>query len=177
MAPIVSFTAEEIWSYMPDREQRPASVFRSQMPEPDRARLNHELSDKWERIFRERSEVLKALEEARNKGIVGHSLDAKVQFFRDGANHASPLLDLMAADRAKMQDVLIVSQAESGQGEPDALVSAYAAELLGSTIAVSKADGAKCERCWKYDTAIGTDPNYPTVCPRCAQVLAAGVSA
>src|SRR6185436_8567128 len=89
MAPIVSFTAEEIWSYMPDREQRPASVFRSQMPEPDRARLNNELSDKWERIFRERSEVLKALEEARNKGIVGHSLDAKVQFFRDGANHAS----------------------------------------------------------------------------------------
>jgi isoleucyl-tRNA synthetase len=83
MAPILSFTAEEIWSYLPDKERRPGSVFLSPIPEPDASLVDYKLAEKWDRLFKERSEVLKALEEARNLGIIGHSLDAKVSLYRN----------------------------------------------------------------------------------------------
>ena len=85
MAPILSFTAEEIWNYMPDKERRAGSVFLSRIPEPDASLGDPQLADKWDRIFRERSEVLKALEQARAAGIIGHSLDAKVSFESPGS--------------------------------------------------------------------------------------------
>ena len=202
MAPIVSFTAEEVWGQMPDKDRRPSSVFLSHIPKPDPTYLDGAINEKWERIFRERSEVLKALEEARNKGIIGHSLDAKVQFFSRGDNHRSAFFDLMKSDRAKLQDVLIVSQSEEGQGQPgflddlkdakaqgqqglsamgrladDSQVCTYDAGLLDSIIAVTKAEGGKCQRCWKYDPEVGKDSTHPDVCPRCAQVLNRGDSA
>ena len=83
-APILSFTAEEIWNYLPDRAQRPKSVFLSHLPETDTNVADAEFGEKWERIFRERGEVLKALEQARSAGIIGHSLDAKVVFANNG---------------------------------------------------------------------------------------------
>ena len=83
-APILSFTAEEIWNYLPDKAERPKSVFLSQLPEADTEFVDAELGERWERIFRERGEVLKALEQARSAGIIGHSLDAKVVFVKHG---------------------------------------------------------------------------------------------
>lgn len=162
MAPIVSFTAEEVWGYMPDKEKRAASIFLSSMPKPEGAFLNDALSEKWDRIFRERSEVLKALEQARTGGVIGHSLDAKVIFqTQDGA---SSLATMLGTEAQKLADVLIISQA----------AGAEAASQMNYQ--VEKAEGAKCERCWKYDVNVGKDPSHPTVCPRCAQVLDHGAS-
>src|SRR4030095_8707290 len=73
MAPILSFTAEEIWGYLPDKDRRPKSVFMSSIPQPDASLVDAQLADKWDRILRERGEVLKALEQARAAGIIGHS--------------------------------------------------------------------------------------------------------
>ena len=56
-------------------------------------------------------------------------------------------------------------------------VSWYQTELLNCQIAVSKAEGLKCERCWKYDTEVGSDASHPTVCARCAAVLNSGAAA
>ncbi|HKY08864.1 MAG TPA: isoleucine--tRNA ligase [Candidatus Binatia bacterium] len=176
MAPIVSFTAEEIWGYMPDQESRPPSVFLSLMPEPDSSFADAELAEKWDRIFRERGEVLKALEQARTAGIIGHSLDAKTTFAPRNGDRGSILMELSKNDRSRLQDLLIVSQvgaifnaADSGSG--------YDSELLQCRIVVSKAEGAKCERCWKYDPDVGKDSLHPTVCRRCASVLRAGAAA
>jgi isoleucyl-tRNA synthetase len=178
-APILSFTAEEIWQYLPDRASRPASVFLSQMPSPEPGFTDGALAEKWDRLLRERGEVLKALEQARTSGIIGHSLDAKV-VFENHNGQGSLLPSLVQADRARLQDLLIVSQAaESTEAAAPAggAESSYDAALLNCLVRVSKADGVKCERCWKYDVQVGADPNHPTACARCAAVLNAGASA
>jgi isoleucyl-tRNA synthetase len=201
MAPILSFTAEEIWTYMPDNDRRPPSVFLSRMPEPDSSFADARLAEKWDRIFRERGEVLKALEQARNAGIIGHSLDAKVVLHKQNGSQ-SPLLGMAVNNQKKLEDLLIVSQAEMGSDVApflDQLVTArnagnrgahsiidlpdgrkivsFDAELLNSFVSVLRAEGAKCERCWKYDPEVGKDDNHPNVCSRCAAVLGAGTAA
>ena len=177
MAPLVSFTAEEIWGYIPNKDRRPTSVFLSRMPEPDASLMDSQLAEKWERIFRERSEVLKALEQARTGGIIGHSLDAKVIFAPRNGDQASSLTELVKADRTRLQDLLIVSQVnEAASSSLDRGLS-YESDLLNCRISVNKADGAKCVRCWKYDTRVGEDEKHPTVCARCATVLNAGAGA
>ena len=178
MAPILSFTAEEIWNYLPDKEQRPRSVFLSRIPTPDTSLIDQRLADKWDRIFKERSEVLKALEQARSAGIIGHSLDAKVVFEPRNGDQSSILRQLVENDQIRLQDLLIVSQANIAPASGSAAeVSAYDATLLNCWIVVNKADGAKCERCWKYDTEVGKDPMHPSVCGRCTKVLRAGAAA
>lgn len=176
MAPLVSFTAEEIWGYMPDKDRRPATVFLSTMPEPDSIFTDTQLAERWDRIFRERSEVLKALEQARSAGIIGHSLDARAEFQPRNGDRNSVLMELVESDRARVQDLLIVSQATSTPQAADR-AAIYESEVLQCRILVSKAEGAKCERCWKYDVDVGKDVDHPTVCPRCAGVLKDGVSA
>jgi isoleucyl-tRNA synthetase len=201
MAPILSFTAEEIWTYMPDKDRRLASVFLSRMPEPDPASIDQQLADKWDRIFRERSEVLKALELARAGGLIGHSLDAEVVVFSE-TFHVASMLRKLAGDVGKLEDVLIVSQFSSQSEIPHWLwqledarrsghegMSAqvhdqggrlgwgYYSKLLDSIIVVFRAKGAKCERCWKYDPEIGKDQHHPSLCPRCAAVLSTGTAA
>jgi isoleucyl-tRNA synthetase len=173
MAPILSFTAEEIWAYLPDHERRANSVFLSSMPAPNEAFVDHRLAEKWDRLFKERGEVLKALEEARSRGIIGHSLDAAVTLSADGARPGVLLYEFVRSDRERAQDALIVSRAElgtRGNAPPPSAVCTYASELLG-TVIVSKAQGGKCERCWKYDEAVGTNRDHPDVCSRCAAVL------
>jgi isoleucyl-tRNA synthetase len=180
MAPILSFTAEEIWTYMPDRKRRPASVFLSHFPEPETSLADDKLAEKWDRIFRERAEVLKALEQARVAGIIGHSLDAKVVFGSNDGGPRSALREIYQADPNRLRDVLIVSQANVSSAADTASkddACSYHGDLLNCLVTVSKADGAKCERCWKYDLEVGKDPNHPTICGRCAVVLNAGDSA
>jgi len=180
MAPILSFTAEEIWNYMPDKERRAGSVFLSRIPKPDASLGDPQLADKWDRIFRERSEVLKALEQARAAGIIGHSLDAKVSFESRNGDRNSILTGLVLDDRNRLQDLLIVSQADilgDSLGAAGVEASVYEAGQLNCRILVRKADGAKCTRCWKYDPAVGKDQTHPTVCARCASVLNAGEAA
>ena len=179
MAPILSFTAEEVWQFLPDKGRRPTSVFLSQIPQPDRELNELQLAEKWDRIFRERSEVLKALELARAAGIIGHSLDAKIVFEPSNGDQSSILKGLIDQDKTRLQDLLIVSQAASAgaAGTAAANGTAYEATLMGCRIAVTKAEGAKCERCWKYDTRVGADASHPTLCARCAAVLKAGASA
>jgi isoleucyl-tRNA synthetase len=148
------------------------------MPNPEIGFADGALAEKWERLLRERSEVLKALEQARTSGIIGHSLDAKV-VFENRNGQGSFLPRLVQADRTRLQDLLIVSQAaESTESAARASgeESSYDAALLNCLVKVSKADGAKCERCWKYDVQVGEDQIHPTVCARCAAVLNAGAS-
>jgi isoleucyl-tRNA synthetase len=202
MAPILSFTAEEIWSYMPDKQRRPNSVFLSQIPEPDDAAIDPELAEKWDRIFKERGEVLKALEEARNLGIIGHSLDAKVslypQLYKSGAAFWKDGGGIDARDILIVSRLDLTGAEDPGDTSSESLRSLeggsqpfgpsdesgvrnrairYGSPLFGGPVVITRAEGAKCERCWKYDTDVGADPAHPTVCPRCAAVLNSGVSA
>jgi isoleucyl-tRNA synthetase len=202
MAPVLSFTAEEIWGYLPDRERRPGSVFLSSIPAPDEAWIDNKLADKWDRLFKERGEILKALEFARSDGVIGHSLDAEVILFRKPERLPSEIEQLLENDERKAKDALIVSQFVTSIGETPQFLweleelrrtdmegvsvpidqngrggRGYYSKPLDMIIAVFKAVVGKCERCWKYDESVGKTPDHPDVCSRCAAVLGSRAAA
>ena len=196
MAPILSFTAEEIWQHMPAKEGAAQNVFMSEIPAPKQTLLDPQVADRWDRLLKERSEILKALEAARNGGIIGHPLDAKVVLHGAKADGDSALHDLIGRCNQLAADVLIVSQVQASAEKPSYLeqsidarnagnrgaymlsdlpeggkVCVYDSEPLDSFVAVFAAAGEKCQRCWKYDIEV-KPPLH--VCPRCARVLRAG---
>ena len=192
MAPVLSFTATEIWRHMPKKSGSATSIFMSRMPAPEKDLADEKLAQRWEQIFKERSEALKALEEARSRNIIGHSLDAKVIFH---VTHGAPLpalAELFQSDRQKAADILIVSQGAVIPAGADSPFSSamqrasdvqtldgrllYKSQLLNCSIEVGKAEGEKCERCWKYSEDVGKNPAHPTVCARCARVLTGAAS-
>jgi isoleucyl-tRNA synthetase len=180
MAPVLSFSAEEIWQYLPDHESRLDSIFLSTIPAPNNALIDNKLAEKWDRLFKERGEVLKAMEDARSKGVIGHSLDAAVTLAANTAAPIAVLYELVRSEKERAQDILIVSRAGiavNGSAEIEGELCTYDSELLGGTITISKARGVKCQRCWKYDAAVGTHPAHPEVCSRCAAVLGRGAAA
>jgi isoleucyl-tRNA synthetase len=162
MAPILSFTSDEIWSHLP-RAERPASVllagFPTDLPRDDK------LAEQWERLLEVRAAVTKALEEARQSGQIGHSLDARVRL---GATDG--LRALLERVVHELPALLIVSQI----GLSDDLGPDTASPLLSDLrIVVERARGGKCERCWNYSEVVGSDATHPGLCERCLPVVAA----
>ncbi|MDG5469698.1 isoleucine--tRNA ligase [Deltaproteobacteria bacterium IMCC39524] len=162
MAPVLSFTAEEIWEFIPG--EREESVHLAEFPSFEDSLIDNALEEKYERILAVRSDVAKVLELARAEKIIGHSLDARVELAADGA-----LADLLKQESAQLACLLIVSQVEV----TDSLENATTGENLpGLKIRVSKADGEKCSRCWNYATTVGDHDDHPEICHRCLQALA-----
>jgi isoleucyl-tRNA synthetase len=167
MAPILSFTAEEIWSYMPAGPGRTPSVHLTDFPAPDPDLRDARLAADWERLLEVRAAVTKTLEGLRQEGRIGHSLEARVRLAATGA-----LGELLAARRALLAEILIVSQVEL---EPPGALGAPST-LAGLEITAERAHGEKCARCWIYRLDVGSDRRMPTLCGRCAAVVAsAGV--
>ena len=162
IAPVLSFTAEEIWGFLPgEREQ---SVHLAGFPRFETRLLDAELEARYERLLAVRSDVSKALELARNEKRIGHSLDARVLIEApEGAWR-----DLLAAYRDELATLFIVSQVELAEDLSDAVAGE---EVEGLKVRVEKAQGEKCERCWNYATTVGESDEHPTVCHRCREAL------
>ncbi len=163
MAPILSFTAEEIWSCMPAVAGRPASVLLGDFPQPDPAFVDGRLAADWERLLEVRAAVTKTIEGLRQTGVVGHSLEARVALAA-----AEPLATLLNARRERLAEIFIVSAvdlrpAEEANGE---------SPIAGLRVSAERATGEKCARCWTWRSDVGSDARVPTVCGRCARVLA-----
>jgi isoleucyl-tRNA synthetase len=165
MAPVLVFTAEEVWTHMPGTDARPPSVHLTQLPEVDEAFLDDELAERWESILLLRGEVSKALEEARTQKIIGHALDAGVTLSIPEA-----LRVVIQPNADELRTVFIVSKVEIlGEGS---LSNAYeSTKIPGLGIRVDPAPGEKCERCWIYDPSVGMDEQHKTICSRCLGVL------
>ena len=166
IAPILSFTAEEIWENLPVETRDEESVFLVDWYENNDEYLNPELDEKWQQIIKLRKEVNKKLEKARqgeNK-IIGNSLDAKVSLF----SKDSSLQEFMKSDISLLETVFIVSKVEIAESTDENFTKAE--EVEGLEIKITRAEGEKCERCWKYDN-LGVDAEHPTLCPRCTEVL------
>ncbi|MBQ1339502.1 MAG: class I tRNA ligase family protein, partial [Ruminococcus sp.] len=156
-APIISFTAEEIWQFMPhSADDDTESVFLNQMPEKSGIAFDAEFTDKWSFIYSTREAVNKVLEEARNAKTIGKSLEAKIIIKSSDADS-----DRYSALAEQFKDILIVSGVE---------VEKSGAE---TSFEVAKADGEKCERCWCYSKYVGTNHDHPTLCERCAIAIEA----
>jgi isoleucyl-tRNA synthetase len=172
IAPILSFTAEEVWSYLPGRPAGAPSVHLASLPEA--ASLVSELSpsqmerlNNWDRLLAVRDEVLKALETARRDKSIGQSLEAKVDLSAEGKE-----AELLQEYLPMLPMLFIVSQVQLSKEEVNPLakpeIEVPGSYRTGVRIAVRRADGEKCERCWNYSTRLGEDPEFPTLCERCA---------
>ncbi len=164
-APIISFTAEEIWGFMPhSANDDTQSVFLNQMPEKSGIESSVYFENKWSFIERVRETVNKALENARNAKIIGKSLEAKVIIHC----HENQV-DIFEKDKQDLTTALIVSEVVF-VGDRDA----KDVEINGITVSnieVVKAEGEKCERCWCYSKYVGTNHEHPTLCQRCVTAV------
>jgi isoleucyl-tRNA synthetase len=156
MAPVLSFTAEEIWKHLPADSEREESVHMSGFPRVNEAYLNDDLADKWERILQVRDQVSKALEEARIGKVIGHPLDAKV-----GIEASPDMMILLESLSEELKAVFIVSQVSLKKNP----------SIKGIEVKVEKAGGSKCERCWNYDVYVGKDKSHPSLCKRCLAAI------
>jgi isoleucyl-tRNA synthetase len=160
LAPILTFTSEEVWTNMKHSAGEPESVHLALLPEPKE--LTAGLSDaqrertaNWHRLMEVRSQVLKSLELARQEKFIGAPLEAHVHIAANGDVY--PLLSEYAKD---LPGLFIVSQVDLENRSGDAL-----------SVKIDRAEGTKCERCWKYTTDVGTAPAYPTICAPCAEAI------
>ena len=161
LAPIMSFTAEEAWSFLPGAPS--SSVFLAGLPEATR-RMPAELGERYERLFSVRSAVQKQLEAARRDKVIGASLEAKVLLHPEEADR-----EFLARHLAELPGLFIVSQVELLQEATAGMHRADGTsqhEALG--IEVRPADGAKCPRCWTY--AVEVAAGAP-VCNKCQLAL------
>ena len=149
LAPILVFTADEIWENLPARDVQ--SVHIAEFPRAGKQSHNDLLAT-WDRLFGIRDVVLRTLEDARVAKEIGSSLEAKVTVTDKG-----DYLKLLRTYENDLRYIFIVSQVEVLEGEPG--------------ITVSRAEGEKCERCWNYSTRVGESEAYPTVCERCVAAL------
>jgi isoleucyl-tRNA synthetase len=177
MAPILTFTAEEVWDHLRAPDKAP-SVHLVDFPDVDRAWLEEGLERTWEVLLRVRGETAKALEQARAAKLIGAGLDARVTLYV-----ADPALQrgLGQAGDAVLRDLLIVSQVGQVTGTPPVglatgpdLVVLRETALSGLAVEVRHADGQKCARCWTWSLAVGQDAEHPALCERCLPIIRAG---
>ncbi len=162
LTPILAFTADEIWQSMPhDKSRNAESPLFNEIPQPDFIEADADFIAKWERIHSVRYDVQKALELARNEKIIGKPLEAKVELFADGE-----LYDFLKSVEADLPEIFITSAVTVSNGEGE-----VKGDVEGLSVTVSKADGEKCERCWKFSSTVGQDATHPTLCAHCASVM------
>ena len=152
VAPLMSFTAEEVWTHTPKPPSAPESVHMALFPALDEldSALSAEQLAAWDALMQVREPVLKALEEARTAKLIGAPLEARLRI--SVGEH-----QVLESHAANLPALFIVSQVILEPGE--------------FKVTVEKAGGTKCERCWKYSTAVGQDAKYPTVCDSCSEAL------
>lgn len=166
VSPVLVFTAEEVWEYMPKMAGAEESIHLESWPEAHPEHYNAELAAKWEKLLAIRSELTKFLEVARREKTIGHSLDAKITIYADG-----DLYQALKAMEEKLSTFLIVSEVELVEGVENAPETAQKAEEMALAGVVVASEYEKCERCWIHRDSVGQDSEHPTICARCAAAL------
>ncbi|MBS7299054.1 MAG: isoleucine--tRNA ligase [Eubacteriales bacterium] len=162
LAPVIVFTAEEIWKFMPhyDSDDK-ASVMFSEIPKADAKYNDEALAEKWDKIIAVRNDVNKALEPMRNAKVIGKSLDAEVVVYADG-----DLAELLKSMAAELAEIFITSKAVVGEAAP---ADAFAGEVVKVTAEASKHE--KCGRCWVHSETVGTIEGFDGICADCVRKL------
>lgn len=160
IAPVLAFTADEIWQHLPEHAREQPSVHLTTWdPAPQPTAEEAAFMERWERVLAVRREVTKALEEARVSKLIGASTEAALRL-RPTPEDAEALAGFSPAELSEM---FIVSAV---------VVEEPAAGRSATAVTVEPAPGQKCERCWRYDVSVGQVDEHPTLCRRCADVVA-----
>ncbi len=157
-APVLSFTADEVWQYIPGEKMETIHL----IPFPKPEFIDDKLEGKWSKLLLIRDEILKALERARKDKFIGSSLEAGIRIYAEGETK-----DFIQENLELLKMATIVSHVESVNESPKGNNLFESTDIPGLVIQVQNAPGEKCERCWTYRTTVGIDPNYPTLCDRC----------
>jgi len=166
MAPLLPFTAEEVWAHMPNGSGRAPSVHLTSLPEANSKWENEDLARCWEKILDVRAEVTKALEEARAVKQIGHPLDAAVTISLKADDY-----NALLPYAGELRSIFIVSNVSLLKDEK--IDGGYESENVeGLHIGIGSAPGEKCERCWVHEPTVGTDSEHPSICERCQKALA-----
>ena len=162
MAPVLSFTADEVWASLNDGKKS-QSVFLSDFPKAEDRYIDDGLEARWDKLLAVRGEAAKVLEGLRKDKKIGHSLDASVTLYAEPGLH-----ELLGRYRDDLPFIFIVSFAELAK-ESEAPADAFTSDTIkGLKITAAQAKGEKCGRCWMYSTTIGTVKEHPQICGRCA---------
>lgn len=161
LTPILPHTMEEIWGFLKEDEDY---VQLANMPKVENYANRDELLENWAKFMKLRDDVLKALEDARNKKLIGKSFEAAVTIYPDKETKA--MLDELDAD---FREILIVSKLTIS----DDPVPADAEQLANAAVVVKHAEGEVCPRCRMIRTDIGADSKLPVLCGRCAEIVEA----
>jgi isoleucyl-tRNA synthetase len=164
MGPVLSFTAAEVWPFLPTDANREENVFVARFPALKDEYLDEELNTTWGKLQEIRTEITKVLEVARREKRIGHSLEAQVSVTVTGE------LEKFLADKwDTLATICIVSSMKKVVGAgSDAVTSELYPEM---SIDVRAADTQKCERCWMRSETVGQDVNHPQICGRCSTVM------
>jgi isoleucyl-tRNA synthetase len=165
MAPILSFTADEVWSCLPADDKEAESIHLTQFPVFDPPLVDEAMDQRWKTLLDLRGEVTKALEQARRLQVIGHPLDARVILHLPDSliSSISPYAEFLST-------LFIVSQVELTH-ETESPKGFASSEFPGLSIEIDKAFGEKCERCWNFRTEVGRFSDHPTLCSRCHQAI------
>jgi isoleucyl-tRNA synthetase len=165
LAPILTFTCEEVWQHLPKMQDRQDSVHLALFPKAEDlfgrgviAEASPQQQQDWITLLAVREQVMKALEAERNSKRIGKSLEAQLSIVS-----ADPVYSVLERHADQLRYLFIVSAVT--------LARTHGNGASAVQIEVKKANGAKCDRCWNYSTHVGEDKTYPTVCERCSAVL------
>ncbi|WP_408011635.1 isoleucine--tRNA ligase [Pseudalkalibacillus sp. A8] len=161
VTPIIPHTADEVWQYIPGEKEE--SVQLTTIPDAKAYPNAEDLLTKWDQMLDIRDEVLKALENARNKKEIGKSLAASIELYPN--TKAKELLNNVG----ELDKCFIVSHAAVAGDKENAPEQADVYEQVG--VVVKAAEGETCERCWTVTPTVGKDDEHPTLCTRCATVV------
>jgi len=163
LAPVLSFTMEEVWQFMKKPANAPESVQMLPWPEVKAEYIDEALETKFDNFIAIRSEVTKVLEGHRQNKTIGNSLEAKVLLYAEGE-----ALDILKSVEKDLATLIIVSQVEVQEGVAGGEEATGRNDLR---VTIKPADGHKCERCWTYSESVGKNPAHPELCDRCAAVV------
>ncbi len=168
LAPILVFTAEEVWGHLGEKLDLPRSVHLASWPADHPEWRDEKLRERWERLLILRDEALKLLEKFRSEGKIGTSLEAAIIIEVSDDGWAS----LLKEYEAKLPELLIVSGVEVRRVSDDAFSpAAQITEIEGVRLLVDRAEGEKCSRCWKYSLTVGESPEDPLICGHCREQI------
>jgi len=162
LAPVIVYTAEEIWKFMPhyDKDDKKSVMFAS-MPKVNPEYNDEALNEKWDKIIDVRNDVNKAIEPMRNQKIIGKSLDAEVKVYAKG-----DLLELLKEKENELAEIFITSKATV---EEDAPADSFKGEVV--SVEVKASEHPKCGRCWVHSETVGTIEGFDGICADCVRKL------
>jgi len=169
LAPALCFTAEEAWRAIPNQPGRETSIHLCSWPKAKEEYIDDGLAARWDALLKIRGTVTKALETGRKNGLLGNSLEAKVLVYPEREEEA----ELLKNYKTMLPTVFIVSQVDlfpPGEALPDDI----AINDDHVVIAVRRADGTKCNRCWNYSETVGESEQHSSLCARCVAELGGG---